>query len=140
MRLVSSPAKPRPMPPATGGETAPRSRLATAEQTPSRVPPPARKPALADSQPVTTPPPPVQAPAAAERTTAPPAPAAERRASLNALLVIGDDGKVRDIIWNQLPPLTAEQLHRIERTIRARAYPSAVLDYTIQETLDVRID
>lgn len=54
---------------------------------------------------------------------------------VSVMLVIGGDGRVRQIIWDQLPALTDEQLRRVEAAIREKAYAPG---QTITEIFDVR--
>lgn len=51
------------------------------------------------------------------------------------LLVIGNDGRVTQILWNTLPALTDEQLRRVEAAIRAKVYAPG---QNLREVFDVR--
>lgn len=54
---------------------------------------------------------------------------------VTVLLVVGEEGRVEQIYWNQLPALTDEQLRRVEALMRQKTYrPSQ----TINEVVDVR--
>lgn len=58
-----------------------------------------------------------------------------RPAGVTVMLVIGGDGRVNEIYWSTLPALTDEQLRRVERAIRGRAYMPG---QTVTEVFDVR--
>ena len=54
---------------------------------------------------------------------------------VTVVLVVGEEGRVEQIFWNQLPALTNEQLRRVEALIRQKTYrPSQ----TVNEVVDVR--
>ena len=50
-------------------------------------------------------------------------------------LVIGADGHVRQMFWDQLPALTDEQFRRVEAAIREKTYAAG---QTLNEVVDVR--
>ncbi|RTL56466.1 MAG: hypothetical protein EKK46_04450 [Rhodocyclaceae bacterium] len=60
------------------------------------------------------------------------------RGLFNALLTIGDDGDVGQIIWKDLPALTNAQLQRLESFLRAKKYGPGMAGRTISETVDLR--
>ena len=69
-------------------------------------------------------------PAPGQPSSAPPAPV-----GVTVLLVVGTEGRVEQIFWNQLPALTDEQLRRVEAVIRDRTYRPR---QTLSEVVDVR--
>ncbi len=55
--------------------------------------------------------------------------------------LVGPDGRVGEILWNQLPALTDQQLSMLEAIVRQRYYPPGlpgVRVRTVVEQLDVR--
>jgi hypothetical protein len=50
-------------------------------------------------------------------------------------LVVGLDGRVEQIFWDQLPALTNDQFRRLEALIREKSYAAG---QTINELVDVR--
>ncbi|MCX7156136.1 MAG: hypothetical protein NTW45_06805 [Rhodocyclales bacterium] len=50
-------------------------------------------------------------------------------------LVIGADGRIRQMFWDQLPALTDEQFRRVEAAMREKTYAAG---RTLNEVVDVR--
>lgn len=61
--------------------------------------------------------------------------AAPAPVGVSVLLVVGVEGRVEEIYWNQLPALNDEQLRRVEAVIRERTYRPR---QTLSEVVDVR--
>ena len=81
-------------------------------------------------------------PAIEEFRALPADPVAENRniqtaGQARALLLIGEDGAVRQIIWNQLPAVTDEELRQMEQRLRQKAYLARGGLYTVTETIEV---
>ena len=54
-----------------------------------------------------------------------------------ALLVIGADGSVGQIIWKSLPAVTEEELRRMEQMLRSGAYQATGRKYPVTQTIDI---
>lgn len=54
------------------------------------------------------------------------------------MLVIGEQGRVNQIIWDDLPALTDQQLNWLERSIRTKKYADSLDGQTVTEFIDVR--
>jgi hypothetical protein len=72
---------------------------------------------------------------AVQPTPGRPSNAAPAPVGVTVMLAIGEDGRVQQIYWDQLPALTDEQLRRVETAIRSKTYASR---QTISEIIDVR--
>jgi hypothetical protein len=55
-----------------------------------------------------------------------------------ALIAIGADGRITDIVWNRLPALTNEQFLRLEAILRTNTYPESMVGQIVTEVVDVR--
>ena len=55
----------------------------------------------------------------------------------SVIIVIDENGRPRDLIWNVLPALTQEQFDLLERRVRQRVYPNVRAGTAIDETIDV---
>jgi hypothetical protein len=64
--------------------------------------------------------------------------AAPPAGGVNVMFTLGDNGRVNEIYWNELPALTDRQLQRLETTIRQRRYPPGMGRRTVTENVDVR--
>lgn len=65
-------------------------------------------------------------------------PDSTKSSGVRVLLTIGEQGRVNQIIWNQLPALTDEQLRRLETSIRTRTYAESMSGQSIDDMIDVR--
>lgn len=65
-------------------------------------------------------------------------PLAPQPLAVSVVLTLGESGQVQQIIWNQLPALTNEQLRRVEAAIRNRGYGRGSGNRVIEESLDIR--
>ena len=63
---------------------------------------------------------------------------ARRPGEARVALEIGEDGRVGQILWYQLPAMTDEQLFRLEATIRERYKLQSESGHFVRQTIDVR--
>lgn len=61
----------------------------------------------------------------------------QKASQAQALVVIGEDGTVRQIIWKQLPAVTEEELRQMELHLRQQAYLARGVVYTMPETIEI---
>jgi cell division septation protein DedD len=54
-----------------------------------------------------------------------------------ALLLIGEDGSVQQIIWQQLPAVTEQELHEMERRLRQHSRMARGTSYTVPESIEI---
>ncbi len=84
-----------------------------------------------------------QAVAPATEQPAPPPAFVDRREPVlrpgmaTVFLRISEDGKVEQMIWDQLPVVTQEELLQMERELREKNYPATGSAYTVAETVIV---
>lgn len=57
---------------------------------------------------------------------------------VRVVVVVDSDGKVKDIIWKELPVLSEEVLRSLEAELRRETYPSTGGDYPITKVIDVQ--
>lgn len=81
-------------------------------------------------------------PPATEQPVSPPAFVDRREPVLRpgmatVFLRISEDGKVEQMIWDQLPVVTQEELLQMERELREKAFPVTGSAYTVAETVIV---
>lgn len=123
----------------TTGEKADVAVLTRKEPAPAAFSMPPRPAASASTAPPVAPArpaaPPSRARAAMQPTPGHPANRNPAAVGVNVLLVVGGDGRVQQILWDQLPALTDEQLRRVEAVIRRKTYAAG---QTLNEIVDVR--
>jgi hypothetical protein len=54
-----------------------------------------------------------------------------------ALLLVGEDGRVQTIVWNRLPAVTEEELKRMLSELRAKVFLATGRTYTTTEDVEV---
>jgi hypothetical protein len=53
-------------------------------------------------------------------------------------MVIGEGGRIQQILWRKLPALTKEQFERLEDILRTTTYAESMAGSTVTEIVDVR--
>lgn len=99
---------------------------------------PDRAPAGTSMQPATATP--HQGPVAAVLPAAPGRDAHAEAAAggVTARMVIGEGGRIQQILWRKLPALTSEQFERLEDILRTTTYAESMAGSTVTEIVDVR--
>lgn len=127
-----------PAPPTSVTRASTKAELPARDPAPDKVRPPERAPAGTALQ--AAPATPHQGPLA---TALPAAPGRDAHAEaaaggVTARMVIGEGGRVRQILWRKLPALTREQFEQLEDLLRATTYAESMAGSTVTEIVDVR--
>lgn len=146
LHSAALPAARTPLAAAGGAEGERRSTPMLVQERATLAVPPALTPgppSRAVSAPTEKPSVPLPAGKAPLAPRTPPAAGAERPqparpGGVTALLSIGEGGHVSQILWNQLPALSDEQLRRLEGLVRGRTYAGTLAGQTLNEVIDVR--